>query len=181
MDQLGKTGVIPPPEKPELSTTRGVVSSPHAQHIRRQASAETTQDWVLLGHGEKDGRRCGSLPHKTPPFYSSQISLKRKEKNNVRMNTQHSCTALSQSSVVDCITQWVGVCVSSPTHTQWWEVKDCFSGCTENHFEWKKLRLADIGKFCNTLHVTPQSCLITTVMQLFTISDRLLQVSLKSG
>lgn len=87
MDKLGKTGVIPPPEKPELSATRGVVPSPHAQHICRQASAETTQDRVLLGHREKDGRRGGSLPHETPPFDSSQIGLKRKRKNNARMNT----------------------------------------------------------------------------------------------
>lgn len=76
VDKLRKTGVVAPPEKPELSATRSVVPSPHAQHVRRQASAETTQDRVLLGHGEKDGRRGGSLPHKSPPFYPSQISLK---------------------------------------------------------------------------------------------------------
>lgn len=55
VDKLCKTGVIPPPEEPELSATRGVVSPPHAQHVRRQASAEATQDRVLLGHGEQDG------------------------------------------------------------------------------------------------------------------------------
>lgn len=52
MDKLSETGVIPPPEKPELSATRGVVPSPHTQHICRQASAETTQDRVLLSHRE---------------------------------------------------------------------------------------------------------------------------------
>lgn len=83
MDKLGETGVIPPPEKPELSATRGVVPPPHTQHICRQASAETTQDRVLLSHREKDGRRGGSLPHKTAPFNSSQIGLKEEEKKTI--------------------------------------------------------------------------------------------------
>lgn len=35
MDKFSKTGVIPPPEQPELSATRGVVPSPHTKHISR--------------------------------------------------------------------------------------------------------------------------------------------------
>lgn len=87
MDKLCKTGVITPPEEPELSATRGLVPPPNTQHICRQASAETAQDRVLLSHREKDWRGGGSLPHKTPPFYSSQISLKEKN-SDVRMNTE---------------------------------------------------------------------------------------------
>lgn len=77
MDKFGKTGVVPPPEKPELPATRGVVPSPDTEHICSHASAEATQDRVLFCHWEKDGRRGGTLPHKTPPFYSSQIGLQR--------------------------------------------------------------------------------------------------------
>lgn len=113
MDKLGKTGVIPPPEKPELSATRGVVPSPHTQHICRQASAETTQDRVLLGHREKNGRWGGSLPHKTPPFYPGQISLWREKQ--WENEHRHYCTAL-----IICCWQHnsVNVWVSAPAHIQ---------------------------------------------------------------
>lgn len=77
MDKFGKTGVVPPPEKPELPATRGVVPSPDTEHVCSHASAEATQNRVLFCHWEKDGRRGGTLPHKTPPFYSSQIGLQR--------------------------------------------------------------------------------------------------------
>lgn len=88
VDKLRETGVIPPPEKPKLPATPGLVPSPHTQHICSQASAETTQDGVLLSR-EQDGRRGGSLPHKTPPFYSGQISLKEDEEEVVRkLNTK---------------------------------------------------------------------------------------------
>lgn len=80
VDKLSETWVVPPPEQPELSATRGVVPSPHTQHICSEAAAETTQDRVLLCHWEKDGRRGGSLPHKTPPFDSSQIGLGRRRR-----------------------------------------------------------------------------------------------------
>lgn len=84
MDKFGKTGVVPPPEKPELPATRGVVPPPDTEHICSHASAEATQDGVLFCHREKDGRRGGTLPHKTPPFYASQISLRRtREKKNL--------------------------------------------------------------------------------------------------
>lgn len=73
MDKLCETRVVPPPEEPELSPTWGVVPSPHTQDICSEAAAETTQDRVLLCHWEKDGRGGGPLPHKTPPFDSSQI------------------------------------------------------------------------------------------------------------
>lgn len=75
MDELCETGVIPPPEEPELPATLGVVSPPHAQHIGCQASAKTVQNWVLLSKREKDGRGGRSLPHKASPLYSSQIRL----------------------------------------------------------------------------------------------------------
>lgn len=91
MDEFGKTGVVPPPEKPELPATRGVVPSPDTEHVCSHASAEATQDGVLFCHREKDGRRRGTLPHKTPPFYSSQISLQRKRENlvNYQPNFNH--------------------------------------------------------------------------------------------
>lgn len=79
MDKLCETRVVAPPEEPELSPTRGVVPSPHTQDICSEAAAETTQDRVLLCHWEKDGRRGGTLPHKTPPFDSSQIGLQEEE------------------------------------------------------------------------------------------------------
>lgn len=49
VDKLRETGVIPPPEKPKLPATPGLVPSPHTQNICGQASAETAQDGVLLG------------------------------------------------------------------------------------------------------------------------------------
>lgn len=76
MDKFSKTGVVPPPEKPELPATQGVVPSPDTEHVCSHASAEATQDGVLFCQREKDGRRGGTLPHKTPPFYSSQIGLR---------------------------------------------------------------------------------------------------------
>lgn len=89
MDKLSETGVIPPPEEPELPATRGVVPPPHTQHIRCQASAEAAQDGVLLGHREKDGRRSGPLPHETPPLYARQVSLREEEEaNKVRILTE---------------------------------------------------------------------------------------------
>lgn len=75
VDELCETGVIPPPEEPELPPTLGVVSPPNAQHVGCQASAKTVQNWVLLSKREKDGRGGGSLPHKPSPLYSSQIRL----------------------------------------------------------------------------------------------------------
>lgn len=84
VDKLGETRVVPPPEEPELPATWGVVPSPHTQDICSEAAAETTQDRVLLCHWEKDGRRGGSLPHKTPPFDPSQIGLQEEEEEETK-------------------------------------------------------------------------------------------------
>ena len=76
MDQLGKVGVVPPPEEPELPTSGPLAPSPHTQHVRFDAAAEAAQDGVLLGHREEDGCRGGALPHVPLPFDPRQVRLR---------------------------------------------------------------------------------------------------------
>lgn len=73
VDELRETGVVAPPEEPELAASGAVVPPPHAQHVRRQTPAEAAQNGVLLRDGEQDGRGRGPLPHEASPFDPSQI------------------------------------------------------------------------------------------------------------
>ena len=78
VDELSKAGVVAPPEETELAASGAVVTPPHAQHVGRQTAAEAAQDGVLLRHREQDGGRGGPLPHESPPFNPSQVSLRKR-------------------------------------------------------------------------------------------------------
>lgn len=75
MNQIGKVGVVSPPEEPQLPPALSLAAPPHAQHVGLKAAAETAQDGVLLRHREEDGGRGGTLPHELLPFDPRQVSL----------------------------------------------------------------------------------------------------------